>query len=79
LNGMRTIKVKAEPFFATNRSMAWNCPKCSSSNFSLGQMLPFNLEMITNVVDLLLSKQTYTHEFKEQIQGDVERCCREML
>jgi hypothetical protein len=30
-------------------------------------MPPFNLEMITNVVDLLLSKQTYTRELKEQI------------
>jgi hypothetical protein len=65
---MCIVKVKAETFFAANKSMAQNCPKCSLTNFSLGQMLPFNLEMITNVVDLLLFKQTYTCELKEQIE-----------
>jgi len=34
LNGMCIVKVKAKPFFVANRSMARNCPKCSSSSLS---------------------------------------------
>jgi hypothetical protein len=32
-------------------------------------MLPFSSKSIANVDELLLSKQSYTHELKEQIKG----------
>jgi hypothetical protein len=41
---------------------------CGSS-FSSRKMLPFSSKSIANVAELLLSKQNYIHELKEQMKG----------
>lgn len=65
---MHTVKGKVEPLCKRNRNMPQNHSRCNLSS-SLGKMPPFNSEAISNVVNLLLSKQNFTQTLKEKIEG----------
>jgi hypothetical protein len=68
LNGMHIVKVKPKLFFVANEMSQNHLNRCSSSSSSR-KMLPFSSKSTTNVAKLLFSKQSYTHELKEQIKG----------
>jgi hypothetical protein len=62
------MKGKIEPLFTRYRNLPQSHSR-SGSSFSSKKMLPFNSKILSNVANLLLSKQNFNQELKKKIEG----------